>query len=189
MPDLSDFIIAFRLGGSVLPGAATNFTITEAKMPFCRKCNIEYEEGKKFCKKCGTPLTVQEKINQAEAKTQQARSASSHSDKKVNIQANSLYPRTISAKQKINKYLVLLYFITAGIHFFLAVIFYYRQEPENPRVPFMDFALFTIILICGFFLSKRKPSHLAINITFFLLLLFYIIYLINIICKFVFFSN
>ena len=154
-------------------------------MPFCRKCNIEYEEGKKFCKKCGSPLDVQQKINQAEAETQQVPSASSHSDKKVNVQENRFYPLTISAKQKINKYLVLLYFITAGIYFFYLVIFYYRHHDILPK----DYLFFIIIMVCGFFLSKRKPSHLAINITFFLLLLFYIIYLIYFICKFIFFPN
>jgi len=30
-------------------------------MLICTKCNVEYEEGKKFCKTCGTPLVVKEK--------------------------------------------------------------------------------------------------------------------------------
>jgi hypothetical protein len=144
-------------------------------MPFCRKCNLEYEEGKKFCKKCGSPLDVQQKINQSEAKTPQVPPASSPSETKDNVQVDSSLPLPTSAKNKINKYLVLLYFITAGIHFFYLVIFYCRGSFE---MPLRDFVLFTIILVCGFFLSKQKPSHLAINITFSLLLLFYIVYLI-----------
>lgn len=31
-------------------------------MLICTKCNIEYEEGKKFCKNCGSPLVVKEVI-------------------------------------------------------------------------------------------------------------------------------
>ncbi len=31
------------------------------KMLICSKCNIEYEEGKKFCKACGSPLVLKEK--------------------------------------------------------------------------------------------------------------------------------
>ena len=140
-------------------------------MPFCRKCNLEYEDGKKFCKKCGSPLDVQQKINQAEAETPQVPSASSHSDKKVNIQANRFHPLTINEKQKINKYLVLLYFITGGIYFFYSVIFYYR----NRAIFIKDYVFFIIILVCGFLIWKIKPPHLAINITFFLLLLSFII--------------
>jgi uncharacterized membrane protein YvbJ len=32
----------------------------EAKMRVCPKCNIEYEEGKKFCRKCGSFLLTEE---------------------------------------------------------------------------------------------------------------------------------
>ena len=155
-------------------------------LPYCLKCNLEYDQGDKFCNKCGSPLSAQEKFNQAEAKTQQVPSASSPSDTKDKVQVDRSLPLTTSVKQKNNKYLVLLYFITAGIHFLFLVISNCRQQFE---MPLKDFVVFTIILVCGFFLSKRKPTHLAINITFFLLLLFYIVYLIYIICKSVFFPN
>jgi len=140
-------------------------------MPFCRKCNIEYEEGKKFCKKCGSPLDVQQKINQAEAETPQVPPTSSPSDTKDNVQLDKFLPLTTSAKQEINKYLVLLYFITAGIYFFYSVIFYYRQR----QIFLTEYVFFIIILVCGFLIEKIKPSHLAINITFFLLLLSFIV--------------
>ena len=113
-------------------------------LPYCLKCNLEYEKGDKFCKECGSPLAVQEKINQAEAKTQQVPSASSRSDTNGNVQVDRFHPLTKLEKNKINKYLVLLYFITAGAYFFFSIIFYYQRG----RPLFLtEFVFFTLILV------------------------------------------
>lgn len=144
-------------------------------LPYCLKCNLEYEEGDKFCKECGSPLTVQEKANQRKAETQQIPSVSARSDTKGDVQVNRFHSLTIREKQKFNKYLVPLYFITAGAYFFFSIIFYYQQ---GRPIFLTEFVFFTLILVCGFLLWKRKPSHLAINIIFFLLLLSFIIYMI-----------
>ena len=154
-----------------------------SNLPYCMKCNLEYEEGDKFCNKCGSSLCVQEKLNHTGAETQQVPPASSRSDTKGNVQGERFQPPALRAKNKINKYLVLLYFIAAGIYFLFSIMFYYQEHRE---VFFWEFVFFTIILVSGFLLSKRKPSHLAINIIFFLLLISYIIYLINILCRYIF---
>jgi rRNA maturation endonuclease Nob1 len=38
-------------------------------MLYCPKCTIDYPEGKKFCKNCGSPLLVREKLSPPEEKT------------------------------------------------------------------------------------------------------------------------
>ena len=37
-------------------------------MLVCKNCNIEYEEGKKFCKHCGDPLAPKEEPITAQKK-------------------------------------------------------------------------------------------------------------------------
>ncbi|MBN1807297.1 MAG: zinc ribbon domain-containing protein [Sedimentisphaerales bacterium] len=151
-------------------------------LPYCLKCNLEYEQGDKFCNKCGSPLTIRQKSDQAEAKTQKVPRQSPCANEKGNVWANKFYPLAIIGKQKFNKYLVLLYFIAAGIFFFFSVILYYQRERP---IFFSEFVFFTLILASGFFLSKRKTCHLAVNVISSLLLLSYIIYLISFICEYV----
>jgi hypothetical protein len=143
--------------------------------PYCRKCNIEYEQGDKFCKECGSSLIIQKKSK--EEQTQQVPLDFTHL--KGNVQADKAYPVKIPINKKFNKYLVPPYFIAAAIYFLFSVIFYYQDDRQ---IFFTEFVFFTVILTCGFLLGKIKTSNLAINIIFSLLLVSYIIYLINIIC-------
>lgn len=141
-------------------------------MPFCRHCNIEYDEGKKFCKKCGTPLTDQKKRGQEEAGTHQIPSESSRISTKESIEMEKSFFRRILEKQKINKYLVILYFITAGLYFIQIILCFLL---DFGILFFSHFILFAIIIGSGFLLWKFKPSHWAIHVIFILLLLYSIV--------------